>query len=306
MRASIPVAAAAGFLLVSLLGWAPRAGTQDLESAVTESYPTNLSMLTDAAEAAVAQTMLGFSAPAGATLLVEAADEHEANWFLEDLLLARLGEAGYQAYLKAPSAPPSAPEEEAEDQLEDEALSPEAEDFPPVEPDSAGADSAAADAAGAGSASLADLLAMAQADTASGPEPAAEETASEVEEPSEEPEPEPRPEYVLRYRVVQFEITYPDSYRKSPLGSRKVQRRASVSLIAHLLRGEREEVVWGGHGEVERLDVVPHGKLSLLEGSSFPFNQPTLETRGIGSLVEPALVTGIVVGLVYLFYTNQN
>ena len=64
-------------------------------------------------------------------------------------------------------------------------------------------------------------------------------TPEVIEEPEEVmPEEEPRPEYVLRYRVVQFEITYPDSYRKSPLGSRKVQRRASVSLYAYLLKGE--------------------------------------------------------------------
>jgi len=105
---------------------------------------------------------------------------------------------------------------------------------------------------------------------------------------------------------VQFDLSYPKSYRTSPFGSRKVQRRASVSLVSHLLQGGRQEVVWGGHGEVERIDVVPQNKLSLLEGTSFPFEEPTLKTKGWGALVEPALVIAIVAGLIYLFYTNQN
>ena len=70
--------------------------------------------------------------------------------------------------------------------------------------------------------------------------------------------------------------------------------------------GEREDVIWVGNGDVERLDVVPASKLPLLEGQAFPFTRPSLETRGLGGLVEPALVSGIVAGLIYLFYTNQN
>ena len=112
---------------------------------------------------------------------------------------------------------------------------------------------------------------------------------------------EPHPEFILRFRVVHFELSYPDQYRKSPLGARNVQRRVSVSILAQLLQGEREDVVWVGNGDVERLDVVPASKLPLLEGQAFPFTQPSLETRGLGGLVEPALVSGIVAGLIYLF-----
>jgi hypothetical protein len=114
------------------------------------------------------------------------------------------------------------------------------------------------------------------------------------------------PDFVLKYRVVLCELTYPEKYRKSPLGSRQVQRRASVSLMARLLEGARENVVWVGDGNVERVNVVPAGKLSLLAGAEFPFNPPPVTGGGVGSLVEPALVTGIVAGLVYLFYPNQN
>ena len=44
---------------------------QDLGTAVRESYSTNLHLLAEATRSAVAELFLGFSAPEGATLLVE-------------------------------------------------------------------------------------------------------------------------------------------------------------------------------------------------------------------------------------------
>lgn len=118
--------------------------------------------------------------------------------------------------------------------------------------------------------------------------------------------PEYEPDYVLRYRTVLCELSYPEKFKTSPFGSSKVQRRASVSLVAQVLEGEREDVVWVGKGSVERVNVVPAGKLSMLAGTNFPFNPPALESRSMSSYVEPVLVTGIVAGLIYLFYANQD
>jgi hypothetical protein len=240
--------AASVMLFVGVLA-ASAAGAQDLGQAVEASYRTNLAMLTEAANSAVDELFAGFNAPAGATLLVEPAADHEANWFVENLVLAKLTEGGFSAYLKkAPMVGPEVP------------------------------------------AGIIDSTATAPAKAA-------------VEEP---PSPDDRADLVLRYRVAEFGILYPESHRKSPLGSRRVQRLAAVSLYANLLKGKREDVTWVGTGDAERMDVVPAGKLPLLEGKTFPFAKPVLETRGLGGLVEPALVTGIVVGLIYLFYTNQK
>lgn len=291
-------AARAGLTLavgVGLAAAAP-APAQDLETAVQESYPTNLVLLRDATRAAVAQLFIDFSAPAGDTLLVEPEGANEANWYVENQLLAYLTQAGYRAYLKEASPRPGAggttgaasraqgPGKRAPDA------------GPPPGPQ--GATSSLADAVGAA------------ADTGAAPaeaEPAPETRETPLSEEGAGGAVEAEtPEFVLRYRVLHFEISYPKNYRTSPLGSRKVQRRVSVSLVGSLLQGARENVVWVGDGSSERLDTVPAGKLALLEGSDFPFTQPTLQTRGLGKLVEPALVSGIVLGLVYLFYTNQN
>jgi hypothetical protein len=232
---------------VLVLGAVPAAG-QELGRAVEGSYITNLAMLSEAAESALNELFLGFSGPEGATLRVEAAQDHEANWFIENLILTRLSDAGYSAYLKeAPQV------------------------GPPVPPQ------------------FRDSTATGEGD---------EESAGVAKEAS--------PDLILRYRVAEFGIRYPETHRKSPLGSRRVQRLAAVSVFANLLKGKREDVVWVGRGDAERMDVVPAGKLPLLEGKTFPFSKPFLAPGGLGSLVEPALVTGIVVGLIYLFYTNQN
>jgi hypothetical protein len=222
------------------------AGAQDLGLAVRETYPTNESMLSQAVKAAVAELFVGFSAPEGASLLVQTKSDHKANWFVESQILAYLSDAGYRAYLK-----------------QEPMLGPPAAAF--------------LDSAGAA---------------------VAETLLAETEDPI--------PDYTLRYRVVLCELSYPEKYRKSPLGARQIQRRASVSLQGRLLHGSREDVVWVGNGNVDRVNVVPAGKLPLLAGTEFPFNPPAISGGGFGSLVEPALVTGIVAGLVYLFYTNQD
>jgi hypothetical protein len=256
------------------------APAQDIATALESSYPTNLNMLTGAASAAVNELFLNFTLPEGSSLLVESEAQHEGQWFVQNLLLNRFTESGFTVYLKHTEPPPESP-----------APAPESRRAarPGVADTTAPADTAALDSAAA-------------------------ETASALAEPDPDPEPEPEPDrrpipktdYIFRFRVAECALAYPSSYKKSPLGSRTVQRQASVSLFATLLHGEREDVVWVGRGDAERLDLVPAGKLSLLEGKTFPFTKPVLRTRGMGTYVEPALVTGIVAGLIYLFYTNQN
>jgi hypothetical protein len=263
-----------------LVGYSSPAASQGMEDALKDSYPTNLTMLGEATKAAISELLLGFNAPTEQTLLIEVSGTHEGDWFVENHLLAQLTGSGYHAYLKEASTPGPSLDQSLE-----------------TRPDGSGQGRAdLPDTASAGDTTLvADSLSTVPLE----PDPEPDPEIAESEE-------EPRPEYVLRFRVVQFEITYPDNFKTSPLGSRKVQRLASVSVMAHLLRGDREDVVWVGSGDVERIDTVPASKLPLLEGPNFPFTQPVLETGNLGSLVEPVLVTGIVAGLIYLFYTNQN
>jgi hypothetical protein len=292
-------------LFISTAAWAG-----DLETAVPETYATNEGMLTQATSAAVAELFMGFKIPDGASLRVEPAIENRANWFVETDLLAYLAGAGYRVTLGQPpggrAATPSRP-------------------LPPPGPPQSlsaaqaqtklhGAPSDSAIASGDSTMSTAepsagdDSTRAAPPDTLAGPNlaPAGTHPPETVTSPSITSLDESEPEYVLRYRVVLCELSYPEKYRTSPFGSRKVERRASVSLVAQLLQGGRRDVVWVGKGHVEHVNVVPAGKLDLLAGTDFQFNPPPLEQKGMGGYVEPVLVTGIVAGLIYLFYANQN
>ena len=295
----------AGASALFLLAGAAGARADDLETAVRQAYPTNEGLLTQATTSAVARLFLGFKVPEGASLRLESANENKANWFVETHLLSYLSEAGYTAYLakphfRMPESPPSEPPAGART-------------LPTVKPKTP---------PGSLGAALDSSMAMAR------PKPAGDSTLSVISdsvqtadtlvtaEPHPESQTEPEPpatneertdaDYVLRYRIVLCELSYPEKHRTSPLGSQKVERRASVSLVAQLMQGARQDVVWVGKGNAQQVSMVPAGKLNYLAGTDFPFNPPPLEQKGMGGYVEPMLVTGIVAGLIYLFYANQN
>lgn len=269
------------------------AQADELETAVREAYATNEGLLTQATTSAVAKLFIGFNAPDGASLLVEPAIEHRANWFIETHLLAYLSEAGYSAYLAQPSQQPAEP-------------------VPPTGPDSRILPPVASRSPSESLAALVDSTAAvadtARVDTLVASNDKVEDVKqAELATPFIPEQAEgAEPDYVLRYRVVLCELSYPEKYRTSPLGSRKVERRASVSIVAQLMHGPREDVTWVGKGNSQQVSVVPAGKLNYLAGTDFPFNPPALEQKGMGAYVEPMLVTGIVAGLIYLFYANQD
>jgi hypothetical protein len=272
----------------------------ELETAVRQAYPTNEGLLTQTTTSAVARLFLGFKIPDGTSLRMEPATENRANWFVEMHLLAYLSNAGYTAYLAKPSrVPEGAP-------AGPEALS---RTLPPVRSrPEAGSLSAAVDS-GAAMARGSDSTLAPGPDTLVAPAPSPETTESANQGPTSTAisgSDQSPPDFVLRYRVVLCELTYPEKFRNSPLGSRKVERRASVSLVAQLMQGARQDVVWVGKGNSQQVSVVPAGKLNYLAGTDFQFNPPPLEQKGMGGYVEPMLVTGIVAGLIYLFYANQN
>jgi hypothetical protein len=287
-----------------LLAGAVEARADDLETAVRQAYPTNEGLLTQTTTSAVARLFLGFKVPEGASLRVESAIENRANWFVETHLLSYLSEAGYTAYLARPGSRTQQPSEFGPDTA--------TKPLPPIKPKpSPGSLSAALDSSSAMAHTReAGDSVLAAADSASTPDT--------LVTPPTEPEPEtaaplniaesegPEADYVLRYRIVLCELNYPEKHRTSPLGSQKVERRASVSLVAQLMQGSRQDVVWVGKGSAQQVSVVPAGKLNYLAGTDFPFNPPPLEQKGMGGYVEPMLVTGIVAGLIYLFYANQN
>jgi len=109
----------------------------------------------------------------------------------------------------------------------------------------------------------------------------------------------------LEYRVAALEVTYPDVHRTSLLGAGEVDRVANVSVGLRLLSPDGR-LLWSRHARGQAEDRVPEGRLHEVEDRLYMVPVPTLPDRSLMRYVEPAIVVGLVTGLVYLFYTNRN
>ena len=272
-------------------------------------FETNLGLIERATADAVDQALEGLRLPPGSDILISPLVVNDGNWFVEDYLARRLSHQGYNVHMR--------------DHKKDEA--------PPAP--SSSTNTPASDPGSAGVGGLAD--AMKRTSGSSSPDTAAADSASAnpattAAEPQNRPGPNqkaagprgknaaqdeplvliPVPEgegIVLTFRLVEFGVTYHDSWRRGFMGPRVVERLASVNLYCRLVSGGPENVLWVGRGKSERLDIVPKSKLDLLEGLTYPFTpKPVLRQEPLSRLLEPVLVTSIIGGLVYLFYTNQE
>jgi hypothetical protein len=270
-------------------------------------FDTNLGLIERATTEAVDQALEGLKLPPGSDILLHGLTANDGNWFVEDFLARRLGERGYNVHLAkprveaqaTPPAPPVSPTTGAAPSLKDMLKQTNSND--PITADSlAIADSMNVDSTLAGTPPPA---------TPAAPGPAARAAAAlAANKDSGELIPGPDVEgLVLTFRLVEFGVTYHDSWRRGFMGPRVVERLASVNLYCRLVSGGPENVVWVGRGKAERLDIVPKSKLDLLEGLTYPFQpKPVLKQEPLSRFLEPALVTSIIGGLVYLFYSNQE
>jgi hypothetical protein len=111
---------------------------------------------------------------------------------------------------------------------------------------------------------------------------------------------------LLRYEVLRFRLSYDRSYRKGLFGTKMVERRGSVRLYAELLDPVDGSVLWADEKDQDLIDRIPADQLSRVADERYSFANPEVPGRNLAKFVEPALVTGIVVGLVYLFFANQS
>jgi hypothetical protein len=110
----------------------------------------------------------------------------------------------------------------------------------------------------------------------------------------------------LEFQAIEFNLSYPKIYRSHLIGGRKVKRYAEVKLFTKLLDPRDEAVVWVGEASRSREDQFPHRLLDYVEAGVFDFNKPPRESTNWGRIVEPVVVGGIIVGLIYLFFSNQS
>jgi hypothetical protein len=111
---------------------------------------------------------------------------------------------------------------------------------------------------------------------------------------------------IFEYRILDLALHYSGGQRRMLVGSRHVDRDALAAVRARLLDGATREILWIGSGDARTDDRISGGQMRKVEASAYPCAAPVLTPAGLGKFVEPAVVTAIVAGLVYLFYTNQN
>jgi hypothetical protein len=112
---------------------------------------------------------------------------------------------------------------------------------------------------------------------------------------------------ILEFEVVDLGLAYPQTRRRAWLGERRVEREARVRLFARLVDPAAASVVWARSAEAKEEDEVAVSQLADLEDKTpADYLKATLPPRRWNKIVEPAVVTGIVVGLIVLFFSNQE
>ena len=110
----------------------------------------------------------------------------------------------------------------------------------------------------------------------------------------------------LQYQARDFTLSYPKVYRSFLIGGRKVKRTARVNLLAKLIDTRDRSVVWVGEASDTYEDQFAHKHLAQVEAGLFEFTSPPKSQADLGKIVEPVVVSGIIVGLIYLFFSNQD
>ena len=111
--------------------------------------------------------------------------------------------------------------------------------------------------------------------------------------------------YALEFKIPIFRLTYPRVYRSYLFGGKKVKREANIKVSAKLV-SDTGDVVWIGESAAEDADQFSHGDLARIQEGSYQFVKPDMPGSGWGKVVEPVLVSAIIVGMVYLFFSNQS
>lgn len=109
----------------------------------------------------------------------------------------------------------------------------------------------------------------------------------------------------LFYRIIELKLDYPKVKRKGFLGTKFVTRRVTLNLAFRLEEKSTGKVLWNKREKEERSDLVKNSMIKSLNNDSYPFLSPSLPGDLQGKYLEPAMVTAVVGGLIYLFFANR-
>lgn len=128
--------------------------------------------------------------------------------------------------------------------------------------------------------------------------------ALEVDSPSAESG--SNPGYLFAYQMIKMSLAYPKISRSYWFGSKKVSRRAEIDIFAQVIDLGNGDVIWVGDTMKKTGDVVDYSLLKTVEDEQYEFTRPPRKELRWSKFLQPVVVSGIVVGLVYLFFSNQS
>ena len=104
----------------------------------------------------------------------------------------------------------------------------------------------------------------------------------------------------LSYRVLDLGVSAHSGLRGS-----KVSRQGRVTLALRL-SDERDDVVhWQDEITRTQRDRIPKKQLAILQHDQFKFAKTELEEQTWSKFVEPVIVSTVLGGLIYLFFSNR-
>lgn len=110
---------------------------------------------------------------------------------------------------------------------------------------------------------------------------------------------------ILRYRLTELEVSYPRAERENFLGKKFIVRQGKVAAFFYLVNATSGEVLWQNRGENVKFDKIGADDLKKVENGNFSFLSGELPSGATKKYVEPAIVTAVVGGLIYLFFANR-
>ena len=104
----------------------------------------------------------------------------------------------------------------------------------------------------------------------------------------------------LSYRVLDLGISAHSGLRGS-----KVSRQGRVTLALRLSDEGDDVVHWQDEITRTQRDRIPKNQLAILQHDQFKFAKTELEEQTWSKFVEPVIVSTVLGGLIYLFFSNR-
>lgn len=105
---------------------------------------------------------------------------------------------------------------------------------------------------------------------------------------------------ILSYRILELGL----SSQASLVGD-KVTRYSHLSMALNFSQGSDQTLYWQDEVSAQVQDVVRKNEMKLLQHSSYKFAKTEVKEQSWGKFVEPVIVTTVLGGLIYLFFSNR-